>query len=280
MSATPIPRTMAIALFGDLDISFINELPAGRKSIITKWVSPENRDKAYAFVRGEVAKGRQAFVVCPKIEPRENEEEISIAPKSSWDETKSVKEEFDRLSSHVFPNLKLGMLHGKMLAKEKEKVMGDFKAGKISILVCTSVVEVGIDIQNATIMLIEDAERFGLAQLYQFRGRVGRGEHQSYCLLFSKASSEIAKSRLSALTKAKNGLELAEKDLELRGPGELLGGSQKGIPDITMKALQDKELIKMSREAVDLVIDKGMRFEEFGPLKSKLDFLREQFHLE
>jgi ATP-dependent DNA helicase RecG len=272
---------MAIALFGDLDISLITELPEGRKNIITKWVSPQNRNKAYAFIRGEVRKGRQAFVICPKIEARENEgEEISASLKNSWDETKNVKEEFNRLSSQVFPDLKLGMLHGKMSAKEKEKNMADFKSGEISILVCTSVVEVGIDIQNATIMVIEDAERFGLAQLYQFRGRVGRGEHQSYCLIFSKSSSETAHARLGALTKAKNGLELAEKDLELRGPGELLGVTQKGIPDATMKALQDKELIKISREAVSLVLDKGMRFEEFDPLKSKLDFLREQFHLE
>jgi len=242
-------------------------------------VSPQNRDKAYAFVRGEVAKGRQAFVICPKIETKENEEEISSV-RSSWDDVKSVKEEYERLSVRVFPNLAVGALHGKMSAEEKEKTMSGFKSGKISVLVCTSVVEVGIDVPNATIMIIEDADRFGLAQLYQFRGRVGRGEHQSYCLLFSEASSEIAKNRLAALTEAKNGLELAEKDLALRGPGELLGDSQKGIPDMTMKALQDKELIRMSREAVDAVMEKGMRFEEFAPLKSKLDSLREQFHLE
>jgi len=279
MSATPIPRTMAIALFGDLDMSFISELPKGRKKIITKWVSPQNRDKAYAFVRGEVAKGRQAFVICPKIETKENEEEMS-AVRSSWDDVKSVKEEYERLSARVFPNLTVGALHGKMSAEEKEETMSGFKSGKISVLVCTSVVEVGIDVPNATIMIIEDADRFGLAQLYQFRGRVGRGEYQSYCLLFSGASSEIAKNRLTALTEAKNGLELAEKDLALRGPGELLGDSQKGIPDMTMKALQDKELIRVSREAVDAVMEKGMRFEEFTPLKSKLDSLREQFHLE
>lgn len=281
MSATPIPRTMAIALFGDLDMSFINELPGGRKKVVTKWVSPQNRNKAYAFVRGEVIKGRQAFVICPKIETRENsDEEISPGLHSSWDEVKSVKEEFSRLSSRIFPELKLGMLHGKMPVKEKEKVMADFKSGNISVLVCTSVVEVGIDVPNATIMIIEDADRFGLAQLYQFRGRVGRGEHQSYCLLFSEASSEIAKNRLTALAQAKNGLELAEKDLALRGPGELLGKTQKGVPDMTMKALQDKELIKLSREAVNIVMEKGLRFEEFAPLKSKLDSLREQFHLE
>jgi ATP-dependent DNA helicase RecG len=272
---------MAIALFGDLDMSFINELPGGRKKVVTKWVSPQNRNKAYAFVRGEVIKGRQAFVICPKIETRENyDEEISPGPHSSWDEVKSVKEEFSRLSSRIFPELKLGMLHGKMPVKEKEKVMADFKSGNISVLVCTSVVEVGIDVPNATIMIIEDADRFGLAQLYQFRGRVGRGEHQSYCLLFSEASSEIAKNRLTALAQAKNGLELAEKDLALRGPGELLGKTQKGVPDMTMKALQDKELIKLSREAVNIVMEKGLRFEEFAPLKSKLDSLREQFHLE
>jgi len=174
----------------------------------------------------------------------------------------------------------MGMLHGKMPAKEKEKTMLSFKEGKISILVCTSVVEVGIDIPNASIMVIEDADRFGLAQLYQFKGRVGRGEHQSFCLLFSKSSSDIARNRLQALAEAKNGLELAEKDLLLRGPGELLGQSQKGLPDITMRALQDKALIKASRKAADMVLEEGLKLEEFGPLKKKLDSLRDQFHLE
>lgn len=279
MSATPIPRTMAIALFGDLDMSFINELPKGRKKIVTKWVSPQNRDKAYAFIRSETAKGRQAFVICPKIETKESEEEIS-GHSAPWDDVKNVKEEYERLQNRVFPGMEIGMLHGKMPAKEKEEVMGRFKSGKTSMLVCTSVVEVGIDVPNATMMVIEDADRFGLAQLYQFRGRVGRGEHQSYCLLFSATPSETARARLLALSEAKNGLELAEKDLALRGPGELLGDSQKGIPDITMKALQDKELLKISREAVDLCLEKGLRFEEFSPLKSKMDSLREQFHLE
>lgn len=280
MSATPIPRTMAIALFGDLDMSFINELPRGRKKIVTKWVSPQNRDKAYAFIKSEIKKGRQAFIICPKIESRENEEEISESSSSLWSDIKNVKEEYERLSRHIFPDVKIGMLHGKMLAKDKENIFTQFKSGDISILVCTSVVEVGIDVPNATIMIIEDADRFGLAQLYQFRGRVGRGEYQSYCLLFSNASSDIAKNRLTALSEAKNGLELAEKDLMLRGPGELLGESQKGIPDITMKALQNKELIKISREAVDVIMKQGLKFEEFSPLKSKLDSLKEHFHLE
>ncbi len=281
MSATPIPRTMAIALFGDLDMSFISELPQGRKKIITKWVSPQNRSNAYAFIRGEITKGRQAFVLCPKIESRElSDEEIAPGTYTAWDDIKSVKAEYEKLSSRVFPSNKIGMLHGKMSTKEKEKVMREFQSNKISVLVSTSVVEVGIDVPNATIMMIEDAERFGLAQLYQFKGRVGRGEHQSYCLLFSDTPSDIAKNRLTALLEAKNGLELAEKDLSLRGPGELLGHSQTGIPDITMRALQDKELIKASLNAVDLVMKKGLRFEEFAPLKSKLDALRKQFHLE
>jgi len=281
MSATPIPRTMAIALFGDLDISFISELPQGRKKIITKWVSPQNRSNAYAFIRGEIIKGRQAFVICPKIESRnQSDEEIDQGTHTAWDDVKSVKAEYEKLSSRVFPSDKIGMLHGKMSAKEKEKVMRGFQSGEISVLVSTSVVEVGIDVPNATIMIIEDADRFGLAQLYQFRGRVGRGEYQSYCLLFSDAPSDIAKNRLTALLEAKNGLELAEKDLVLRGPGELLGHNQKGMPDITMRALQDKELIKASLNAVDIVMKKGLRFEEFAPLKSKLDALRAQFHLE
>ncbi|MCK9187252.1 MAG: ATP-dependent DNA helicase RecG [Candidatus Colwellbacteria bacterium] len=278
MSATPIPRTMAIALFGDLDISLIEELPKGRKKIATKWVSPQNRNKAYKFIEEKINEGRQAFIICPKIETVSDPEEIAIL--SSWSDVKNVKEEFERLSSKIFPEIKMGMLHGKMPAKEKEKTMLSFKEGKISILVCTSVVEVGIDIPNASIMVIEDADRFGLAQLYQFKGRVGRGEHQSFCLLFSKSSSDIARNRLQALAEAKNGLELAEKDLLLRGPGELLGQSQKGLPDITMKALQDKALIKASREAADMVLEEGLKLEEFGPLKKKLDSLRDQFHLE
>jgi len=281
MSATPIPRTMAIALFGDLDVSFINELPKGRKKIVTKWVPPQNREKAYAFVKEELLKGRQAFVICPKIAPRENgEEEIGETEHSTWDDVKNVKEEFNRLSSHIFPDTKIGMLHGKMSAEEKEKIMLSFQSGELSILVATSVVEVGIDVPNATIMIVEDADRFGLAQLYQFKGRVGRGEHQSYCLLFSKNVSVLVQSRLTALTSAKNGLELAEKDLALRGPGELLGENQKGIPDITMNALRDKELIKASRRAVDIVMQQGLLFEEFAPLQSKLNSLKKQFHLE
>ena len=278
MSATPIPRTMAIALFGDLDISLIEELPKGRKKIATKWVSPQNRNKAYKFIEEKINEGRQAFIICPKIETVSDPEELATF--SSWSDVKNVKEEFERLSSKIFPEIKMGMLHGKMPAKEKEKTMLSFKEGKISILVCTSVVEVGIDIPNASIMVIEDADRFGLAQLYQFKGRVGRGEHQSFCLLFSKSSSDIARNRLQALAEAKNGLELAEKDLLLRGPGELLGQSQKGLPDITMKALQDKALIKASREAADMVLEEGLKLEEFGPLKKKLDSLRDQFHLE
>ena len=280
MSATPIPRTMAIALFGDLDMSFIDELPKGRKKVVTKWVSPENRLKAYGFIRKEIIEGRQVFVVCPKIGLIENDEEEIAAQASSWSEVKNVQEEFDRLSSKIFPGMKIGMLHGKMSSEDKEKVMSSFKKGDLSVLVCTSVVEVGIDVPNATVMLIEDAERFGLAQLYQFKGRVGRGEHQSYCLLFSKTSSDIAKDRLKALSEAKNGLELAEKDLSLRGPGELLGDSQKGIPDMTMNALRDKDLIRESREAADMVMNEGLLIEEFAPLKKKLDSLREQFHLE
>jgi len=280
MSATPIPRTMAIALFGDLDMSLINELPKGRKKIVTKWVPPQNRDKAYEFIRSELSKGGQAFVICPKIAPRENEEEINATFRSNWNDVKNVEEEFRRLSSRIFPNIKIEMLHGKMSSQEKEKIMLSFKQGEISMLVTTSVVEVGVDVPRATIMIIEDADRFGLAQLYQFKGRVGRGEHQSYCLLFSKSSSEIAKNRLTALSSAKNGLELAEKDLLLRGPGELLGESQKGAPDITMRALQDKNIIKASRDAVDLVMQQGLRFEEFQPLQAKLDAIREQFHLE
>jgi len=257
MTATPIPRTLAITAFGDLNISLITELPKNRKPITTKIVPPSNRKKAYQFIRQEIKKGRQAFVICPRIEPSENNTEKSEDKrKTAWDDVKAVKEEYKKLSQKVFPNLKVEMLHGKLKSEEKEKVMKGFAEGKTNILVSTSVVEIGIDIPNATIMMIEGADRFGLAQLYQFKGRVGRGEHQSYCLLFSDSNSPQIKNRMWSIIKAKNGFELAEKDLKLRGPGEFLGKSQTGIPDIAMESFQNLKLVKESREAAKETIKK------------------------
>jgi len=278
MSATPIPRTVAISMFGDLDLSLIDELPKERKPITTRVIPPEARERAYDFIREEIKKGRQAFIVCPRIEKNEDEE-IFVA-RSSSDDIKTVTEEFRRLSQDIFPDLSVAMIHGKMKPEEKTAVMHDFHSGKKDILVATSVIEVGVDVRNASIMMIENADRFGLAQLYQFKGRVGRGPHASYCLLFSESSSENSLARLKAVAEAKNGFELAEKDLALRGPGEFLGGAQTGRPDLTMTALQDPEILKGSRRAAEEVVNGGIKLEEFAPLKEKLDIIQNKFHLE
>ena len=193
MSATPIPRTLSPTVFGDLDLSTFVAMPAGRQQVSTKWLEPEQRDTAYGFIRKQVEEGRQAFVVCPLVD------------ESETIESKAATEEYERLSQDIFPDLSLGLLHGRMAGKEKEKVMRQFRDGELDILVSTPVVEVGIDVANATVMLIEGADRFGLAQLYQFRGRVGRGEHKSYCMLLSDSPSEVAKERLSALESIHDG---------------------------------------------------------------------------
>ncbi|MBN2198027.1 ATP-dependent DNA helicase RecG [Candidatus Wolfebacteria bacterium] len=284
MSATPIPRTLSLTLFGDLDFSIINELPVGRKGIITKVVAPENRDKAYAFIRGQVKKGRQVFVVCPRIEKEELEEGKILTQRDVLKlETKNVKEEYEKLSKKVFPDLRVDMLHGKLKTKEKSEVMEKFKKREIDILVSTSVIEVGVDIPNATIMMIESAEMFGLAQLYQFRGRVGRGEHQSFCFLFTDFFSKTVYQRLQAILKAKNGFELAEKDLAIRGPGEFLGGqkiAQTGMPDLAMKAAQNPELVKISRKAAEDLLEKDPDLENHLQLKKRLGFFERKTHLE
>ena len=285
MSATPIPRTLSLTVFGDLDLSIIDELPKGRKEIITKIVSTENRDKAYAFIRGQVKKGRQVFVICPRIEltiddmqPATKENKNNLW--GMWDDVKNVKDEYEKLSKKVFPDLKVGMLHGKMKAKEKEQIMKDFKDGKTDILVSTSVIEVGVDIPNATIMIIESSERFGLAQLYQFRGRVGRGEHQSFCFLFTELKSQNVLKRLRSLINAKSGFELAEKDLEFRGPGEFLGQLQTGIPDLAMRSLQNPEIVKEAREAAVLIIQKDPNLKNYPQLLKKLKDFQQQIHME
>jgi len=294
MSATPIPRTLMLTIFGDLDISIITELPAGRKEIVTKIVAPANRDKAYQFIREQIKKGRQAFVICPRIEPAEEKEE----KKGAWNRTgkmdlwevKSVKEEYEKLSKNIFPDLRVGMLHGQMKSKEKQEIMSNFSAkggsasggknNRIDVLVSTSVIEVGVDVPNAVIMMIEGADRFGLAQLYQFRGRVGRGEHQSFCFLFTDSPAKTTAERLKAIVEAKNGFELAEKDLKLRGPGEFIGQKQTGLPDVAMRGLQDWELIKNSREAAVEVLEKDRNMKNHPLLAEKLAEFEKRIHLE
>ncbi|MBI2010813.1 MAG: ATP-dependent DNA helicase RecG [Candidatus Colwellbacteria bacterium] len=271
MSATPIPRTLTMTIFSNLDLSIIKELPKGRKNIITKIVAPENRDKAYAFIRGQVRRGRQVFVICPRIEKAED---------TAWSEVKAVKEEYEKLEKNVFPDLKVAMLHGKLKSEEKAKIMSDLQNKQSDILVTTSVVEVGVDVPNATIMMIEGAERFGLAQLYQFRGRVGRGEHQSFCFLFTDSKAAQTEARLKSLLTAKNGFELAEYDLAIRGPGEFLGEAQTGMPDIALKAIQNPELLKMAQEKTREIIKKDPELKNHPALKEKLNQFEKEIHLE
>jgi ATP-dependent DNA helicase RecG len=279
MSATPIPRTLMLTIFGDLDISVISELPAGRKPIATKVVMPLERQRTYDFIRDKVKEGRQVFVICPRIEPSEEGEEKTPTIFKKL-ELKSVKEEFEKLSKNIFPDLKVQMLHGQMKPKEKEKTMSDFKGKKIDVLVSTSVIEVGVDVPNAAIMMIEGADRFGLAQLYQFRGRVGRSEHQSYCFLFTDSESKDTQARLKAILTAKNGFELAEKDLAIRGPGEFLGTEQTGLPDIVMENLQNVELVRNSRMAASQILKKSPTLASFPALRNRLSEFERRIHLE
>jgi len=276
MTATPIPRTLALTLYGDLDISVLDEMPKGRKKIETKIIAPEGRKDAHKFIRKEVKKGKGVFVICPRIENQTHQKENVLG----WAEAKAVKGEYEKLKKEIFPDLRIGMLHGKMRPKDKEKTITDFKKGKIDILVSTSVVEVGIDIPRATIILIEGTERFGLAQLHQLRGRVGRGKQKSYCFLFSESSSKKTKKRLEALVKAENGFELSSIDLEIRGPGTLEGIKQWGIPDITMENLKNIGLIEKTREAAKEILKESPGLEKYPQLKERLKKFKEKIHFE
>jgi len=268
MTATPIPRTLALAIYGDLSISQIKELPKGRKRIITKIVPPARRGEIYEFLRREVREGKQAFIVCPLIEESEKLE------------VTAAKKEFERLKEKVFPDLKLGLLHGKMRAREKDKIMRQFKEKKIEVLVSTPVVEVGIDIPNATIMIIEGADRFGLSQLYQFRGRVGRGELQSHCFLFTDSSAKKTWQRLKAIISAKDAFELSEKDLKIRGPGDFIGKRQSGIPDLAMASLTDLPLIEEVKEEVEKILEGDPELKKYPLLQKKLEEFKEKVFLE
>jgi len=274
MSATPIPRTLALTVYGDLDISILKEIPTGKRKVITKIIPPEKRSYAYNLIRKQAKLKKQAFVICPRIETKD--EKSGTRKKTGWEDVKAVKEEYEKLKDE-FPEFKIAMLHGKMKPKEKEKIMKDFSLNKINILVSTSVIEVGIDIPNATVIVIESAERFGLAQLHQFRGRVGRNKYKSYCLLFTNSSSSKTYKRLEALLISKNGFELAEKDLQIRGPGELTGKRQWGIPDLTMASLNDLELIQKTKEAAKKTIEQNL----WNPvLVEKMKSFEKKIHLE
>jgi len=255
MSATPIPRTLAISVYGNLDLSLIDEMPPGRIKIVTRLVSPMNRKIAYEFIGRQIKNGRQAFVICPLIEIKESKTKDKLLLDI---EKKSVKKEFDRLSKEIFPQFKIGCLHGKMKATEKQKIMNDFTKGAIDILVSTSVVEVGVDIPNATIMMIEDSDRFGLAQLHQFRGRVGRGKFQSYCLLFTNSLNPKTKLRLESMEKYSSGFKLAELDLSSRGPGELLGSQQSGFLQLKIAKLTDTITLVKAKNQAKFILNSGL----------------------
>ena len=235
MTATPIPRSLALTLYGDLDVSLIREMPTGRLPITTRWVPVEKRLQAYAFVAKQVEEGRQAFIVFPLIEESETLE------------VRAAKSEFNRLQKEVFPQLTVDLLHGRLTSRQKERVMRAFVGGETDILVSTPVVEVGIDVPNATVMMIESAERFGLAQLHQFRGRVGRGEHKSYCLLLSDSAHAEDNERIRILEEQRDGFALAEKDLMLRGPGEFFGTRQAGLPALKVAKLSDFSTLELAR---------------------------------
>jgi ATP-dependent DNA helicase RecG len=257
MTATPIPRTMAISIYADMDISIIDKLPSGRKPIATKIVSPSNRQKAYDFIKLHIKNNRQAFVICPLIDEGVNAD-LSKKGELFLLDRKTVKNEYLKLSQHIFPGLKIQMLHGKMKSKEKERIMHDFKQGKIDILVSTSVVEVGVDVPNANLMIVEDADRFGLAQLHQFRGRVGRGTHQSFCFLFTGSISTDAQKRLQAMEKHRDGFKLAQIDLVTRGPGEIIGDKQSGYNQLKIASLSDMITLKKAQSSAKYVLDRGI----------------------
>jgi len=267
MSATPIPRSLALTLYGDLDISVIDELPPGRKPIQTRWLLRRERERAYSFLRSQVEKGRQAFILFPLVE------------ESDKVEAKAAVEEYERLKESIFPDLRLGLLHGRMKVKEKDAVMDRFHDGEIDILVSTSVVEVGIDVPNAAVMMIEGADRFGLAQLHQFRGRVGRGPHQSYCLLLSDAASpddpqtKATWERLKAIEDTQDGFVLAEKDLELRGPGDFFGLRQSGLPALRLASLSNVRVLEQARAEAQAIFaeDPTLNRPEYRLLQEQLD---------
>lgn len=266
MTATPIPRSFALTLYGDLDLSIIRQKPAGRKEIKTRMVEPHNRQKAYQFILEQIQKRRQVFVICPLIDTEQSEQSA---------EKKSVMSEYKKLQEHIFPTARVGYVHGKMKSAEKDDVMNNFAAGALDILVATSVVEVGVNIPNASVMMIEDAERFGLAQLHQFRGRVGRGEHQSYCFLFTNTESSAALERLAYFESHTDGFEVAEYDLQTRGPGEVYGTNQSGMQQFRLATMNDIELIKLTRD-----IARGIHFSSYPTLLEKIGDWEKRVHLE
>lgn len=273
MTATPIPRTLALTIYGDLDLSLLDEMPEGRKYPVTKIVHPKDRDLAYSFIRSEIKKGRQAYIVCPRIdEPDPNKFDALNA--------KAVVTEAKKMEKDVFPEFNIGVLHGKMTPGEKEDVLSEFKQNKINILIATSVVEVGINIPNATVIIIEGAERFGLAQLHQLRGRVIRSVHQPYCFVFTESKTLKTNERLRAFTTAKNGFELAEHDLRIRGTGELSGNKQWGVSDLGMEALKNIKMVEAARNEAQRLIAQDAQFSQHPPLADRISSCFKNIHFE
>ena len=268
MTATPIPRSLALTLYGDVDLSELRELPPGRRPVETRVVPPFERAHAYAFVRAQVGEGRQVFVICPLIEDSDH---LGV---------RSATAEYERLRADVFPDLDIELVHGRMSARDKEQRMSRFVHGDASILVSTSVVEVGVDVPNATVMIIEGAERFGLAQLHQFRGRVGRGGHASFCLLFEGGIDEEGSRRLAAVACTDSGFEIAELDLRLRGPGDVVGLRQHGLPEILVADLLDVALLQRARSAATRWLDMDPSLTAYAPLTEAMNAYRAVFDLD
>jgi len=273
MTATPIPRTLALTVYGDLDLTLLDEMPVGRKPIITEIVLPNKRDRVYEDVKKELEAGRQLYVICPRINEPDETKATSLR-------VKSVKAEAERLEKDIFPEYKIEILHSKMTPKEKEEVMNDFADHKIDILVATSVVEVGVNVPNATTIIIEGAERFGLSQLHQLRGRVLRSNHQSYCHVFADTKTKKSLDRLKALKTAKNGFELSELDLSLRGAGELSGKRQWGISDVGMEAIKNIKMVEAAREEAKKIIKKDPEFKKHPSIKRVLLERKDETHFE
>jgi ATP-dependent DNA helicase RecG len=261
MTATPIPRTLALTLHGDLDVSQIDELPPGRKAIQTTALMGRDRQHAYDLIRREIAQGRQVYVVLPLVE---ESEKLDL---------KSAIEEHQELQEKVFPEFKVGLLHGRMTSAEKDESITKFRDNETQILVSTTVVEVGVDVPNATVMLIEHAERFGLSQLHQLRGRVGRGGSQSFCLLMSSSKTETARQRLNVLEQSQDGFFISEMDMRFRGPGEVLGMRQSGLPDFALASLvEDQDVLEVAREAAEKAIAKDPSLDRFPTMKAELAY--------
>ncbi len=268
MTATPIPRSLALAIYGELDISTIKEMPLGRKQVLTKLVSNDKRPEMYEFVAKEIKAGNQAFVICPLIDESDT---LGAA---------SVKAEFERLDKTIFKEFKIGLLHGRLKSKEREEVMNKFANGELDILVATSIIEIGVDIPKATIMIIEDADRFGLAQLHQYRGRVGRRETQAFCFLLSRIEDQKSNHRMQAMMQFSSGFDLSKVDLQFRGPGEVYGLEQKGFPELRMANFYDTEMMNKAREAAIELITQDPSLNSFKDLQKELGEWQERAHLE